>query len=79
MKLYEEKGIKGLDKDEYQSLRAETLSSLDKLSDMLLFGSPYSLTDDLTLQKQLQTIVEPSLKKYYEAIEPDFFNKYLKD
>jgi hypothetical protein len=46
---------------------------------MLLFGSPYSLTDDLTLQKQLQTIVEPSLKKYYEAIEPDFFNKYLKD
>jgi len=77
--LFRHQAIKGLDKNEYQSLRAETLSSLDKLSDMLLFGSPYSLTDDLTLQKQLQTIVEPSLKKYYKTIEPDFFNKYLKD
>ena len=77
--MFRHQAIQELDKNAYQALRTDTLSSLDKLADMLLFDSPYSLTDDATLQEQLQTIVEPSLKNYYKTIEPVFFNKYLKD
>ena len=76
---FRHQAVKSLDKNAYQALRTETLYSLDKLADMLLFDSPYSSTDDITLQQQLQRIVEPSLRKFYSVIEPDFYNKYLKD
>lgn len=76
---FRHKAIQDLDKNAYNELRGETLASFDKLADMLLFNSPYSLADDVALQKQLQRIVEPSLRKFYKAIEPDFYNKYLKD
>lgn len=75
---FRHQAIKDLDKNAYLELRTQTLLSLDKLAGMLLFDSPYSSADDVTLQKRMRRIVEPSLIKYYRAIEPDFYNKYLK-
>ena len=75
--LFRHKAIQNLSKQEYESLRTQTLESLDKIADVLLNGTTYSKMEHELLCSQLQTIVEPSLWNFYKLLAPEFYNKYF--
>lgn len=69
--------VKNLSKKEYFALRRQTLLSFDKVTDVLLNGTQYTVADHNTMAEQIQTIVEPCLWNFYKSIEPQFYNKYF--
>lgn len=75
--LFRHKAIENISKQEYETLRAKTLASLDKAAEVLLEGTQYSKADFELLCSQIQTIVEPSLWNFYQLLAPEFYNKYF--
>lgn len=75
--LFRHKAIENLSKQEYEILRDKTLTSLDKIAEVLLEGASYSKMEHELMCSQLQTIVEPSLWNFYHLLAPEFYNKYF--
>lgn len=75
--LFRHKAIESLTRQEYNSLRKKTLEGLDKVAEVLLYGSHYSVNEEEQLINCLRTIVEPSLWESYRSLAPQFYNKYF--
>lgn len=75
--LFRHKAIENLSKQQYETLRKNTLASLDKVAEVLLEGIQYTTAEYELMCSQLQTIVEPSLWSFYRLLAPDFYNKYF--
>lgn len=75
--LFRHEAIRTLSKQQYQSTREELLSQYDKVIRALLCDEEYCAADELRMQQLLQMLVEPSLLPIYQALDMDFYNKYL--
>lgn len=71
--------VKSLDKEAYRQLREDTLALYDKLCLSLIDDGNYTPEDDAELKNNLQTLIEPSVKGFYKAIDADFYDKYIKE
>lgn len=72
--------IKDMCKEEYATLREQTLLEIDKLVNFLTDKEhSYSQRNADSLKNNLRTIIEPFLTKQYELLDSAFYNKYLKD
>ena len=49
----------------------------DKIVDSLINGKEYSTNDETKFRSLFNTILEPSLRPFYKAIDKDFANKYI--
>lgn len=75
--MFRHEAIKSLDKPAYNSLRSSLYGEYDKIVEGLANGQPYSANDENNFKKLLNTLLEPSLKPLYQAIDPNFVNKYI--
>lgn len=71
--------INMLSAEAYRQLRRDTLALYDKLCASLIDDAPFTSEDDITLRNNLRALVEPSVKEFYEALDTDFYDKYIKD
>lgn len=76
--FFRHEAIRHLDRERFESLRARTFDLYDKLICALTDSVTVFTTDDENaLRSNLQTLTEPSLKKQYEILSPDFYNKFI--
>lgn len=70
--------IKDYDKKAYDNLRSTLYKEYDKIVDSLVNGgNGYSANDEIQFRKLFNTIIEPSLRPFYKAIDKDFAKKYI--
>lgn len=70
--------IKDYDKRAYDNLRSSLYEEYDKIVGSLVNdGKGYSSDDEIKFRSLFNTILEPSLRPFYKAIDKDFANKYI--
>ena len=69
--------VKDLDKEAYDKLRSNLLSAYDEIVNTLAFGEAYSDEEERTFKDMFNRILEPSLRPFYQVIDPIFANKYI--
>ena len=70
--------IKDYDKKAYDNLRSTLYKEYDKIVDSLVNGgNGYSANDEIQFRTLFNTIIEPSLRPFYKAIDKDFAKKYI--
>ena len=70
--------IKDYDKPAYDNLRSALYKEYDKIVESLVSdGKGYSADDEKKFRKLFNTILEPSLRPFYKAIDKNFANKYI--
>lgn len=74
---FRHEAVKNLDKKAYDSLRSSLYSEYDKIVARLIEGTDYSFKDEQTFKRLFNTILEPSLRPFYQALDSDFTNKYM--
>lgn len=74
---FRHEAVKHLKKDEYRKVREELLDQYDKVARALLEGAPYTAEDEAHMRRLMQMMLEPSLLPLYQALDADFFEKYL--
>ena len=74
---FRHEAIKGYDKPAYNHLRSTLYEEYDKIIASLTHGDAYSPNDEMTFKNLLNTIMEPSLRPFYRAIDSIFANKYI--
>lgn len=75
--LFRHDSIKQFSKYEYAQKREELFGMYEKIIASLIYGENYTQEDDAEFSKLLNIMLEPSLKPFYEAIDSDFYNKYI--
>ncbi len=71
--------IKHLDKSAYENLRSSLFAEYDKIVESLCKGQAYTAGDEAKFKSLLNTILEPSLRPFYKAIDTTFANKYISE
>lgn len=74
---FRHEAIKGFSRKKYKETYREMMNLYDKLICALLGQGPYTAEDEQKFSELLKIMVEPSLLPMYEAIDRDFFSKYL--
>lgn len=74
---FRHEAVKDLDKTAYDNLRSTLYEEYDKIVESLINGKEYSSNDEIKFRSLLNTILEPSLRPFYKAIDNDFANKYI--
>ena len=69
--------VKDLDKESYDKLRSDLLSAYDKIVNSLAFEDVYSEEEERIFKDLFNRILEPSLRPFYQVIDPIFANKYI--
>ena len=69
--------IKDLNKEAYKNLRSELFEEYDKIVSHLINGTPYTAQDEMRFKSLFNTLIEPSLVPFYQAIDLNFANKYI--
>ena len=69
--------IKDLDKKAYTNMRKKLYAEYDRIVNHLTSNSAYAANDELRFKSLLNTIIEPSLHPFYQAIDSEFANKYI--
>lgn len=69
--------IRKYDRIEYDRLYHELMAGYDKVIHVLLKGGEYGFSDEKRMSELLQLLVEPFLMPIYQAIDENFYNKYL--
>lgn len=75
--FFRHEAIKNYSQSEYNELRDKLFAMYDKMIASLLEGTEYTEEDDKKFEELLKTMIEPSLKPIYKALDEDFFYKYL--
>lgn len=75
--IFRHEAIKGLDKTAYNNLRSTLYGEYDKIVNSLTTGQAYMPDDEISFKKLFNTILEPSLRPFYRAINETFANKYI--
>lgn len=75
--IFRHEAVKDLDKLAYNNLRSALYEEYDKIIESLINGKEYHLNDEVKFRSLLNTILEPSLRPFYKAIDKDFANKYI--
>ena len=76
---FRHEAIRKYGRTEYDSLYHELMKEYDKVIHVLLEGGKYSLSDEKRMSELLRLLLEPSLMPIYEALDKDFYNKYLEE
>lgn len=76
---FRHEAVKHLDKPAYDNLRSTLYEEYDKIVMSLISGKGYSSNDEIRFRTLFNTILEPSLRPFYMAIDKDFANKYIKE
>lgn len=74
---FRHEAIKDLDKAAYDNLRSTLYGEYDKIVNSLTTGQTYIPDDEIRFKKLFNTILEPSLRPFYRAIDSNFANKYI--
>lgn len=74
---FRHEAIKHLDKTAYHHLRSALFEEYDKIVNSLTLGQPYSSKDEINFKHLFNTLLEPSLRPFYKAIDSSFANKYI--
>ena len=74
---FRHEAVKDLDKPAYDNLRSTLYEEYDKIVESLINRKEYSTNDETKFRSLLNTILEPSLRPFYKAIDKDFANKYI--
>lgn len=74
---FRHEAVKELDKPAYKNLRSSLYKEYDKIVESLINGKDYSSADETKFRRLLNTVLEPSLRPFYKAIDKDFANKYI--
>ncbi|MDJ0556374.1 MAG: hypothetical protein QNJ68_18435 [Microcoleaceae cyanobacterium MO_207.B10] len=69
--------IANLTVDEYKQKRSELLAMYDKMFYWLATGSSFSEEWCSDFSQLLQLLIEPSLKPYYQDLQPKFFDRFI--
>lgn len=69
--------IKHLDKEAYIQKREELYRQYDTLIQSLYNDEPYNPDLEREFRENLNMMMEPSLAKYYQLIDPQFFNRFF--
>jgi len=69
--------VKHMKKAEYRAMRDELLDQYDKVAAALLEGAEYTQEDEAHMRRLIKIIMEPSLYPLYQALDQDFYGKYL--
>ena len=75
--LFRHDAIKNLNKEAYNNLRKELYAGYDKIVNYLTNNGTYTVDDENCFKSLLNTILEPSLRPFYQALDTDFANKYI--
>lgn len=75
--LFRHDAIKNLNKEAYNNLRKELYAGYDKIVNHLTNNVTYTVDDENCFTSLLNTILEPSLRPFYQALDTDFANKYI--
>ena len=75
--IFRHESIRHLRRDEYFALKGELFALYDKTANMLLYGDPYRESDEARMRELLKLLLEPSLLPVYQALDGDFYGKYL--
>lgn len=75
--LFRHDAIKDLDKRTYTNMRKELYAEYDRIINHLTSNGTYETNDELRFKSLLNTILEPSLHPFYQAIDSEFSNKYI--
>ena len=74
---FRHEAVKDLDKTAYDNLRSTLYQEYDKIVESLVNGKGYSSNDESKFKSLFNTVLEPSLRPFYKAIDKDFANKYI--
>ncbi len=69
--------VKKYNREQYKTLYDELMKEYDKVINALLGNGNYSFDDERRMRELLQILIEPSLLSVYQAIDMDFYYKYL--
>jgi len=75
--MFPHPSIAGLKLSEYKKQRCALLKMYDELFDTLILRKGLPKFWENLFSERLGRLMEPSLLPYYEAMEPDFFAKFL--
>lgn len=64
---------------EYKAKKKQLMSLYDTIIKCSIDGKKLDVETDAQFSKILSVLMEPSLKPFYQAISPGFFNHFLKD
>lgn len=65
--------IKNLTKEQYMGERERLYAMYDKMIASIFSQEPYAENDRREFSKLIHVLLEPSLKSFYQAINPDFY------
>ncbi len=74
---FRHEAVKDLNKPAYDNLRSTLFEEYDKIVESLINGKDYSSSDEIKFRSLFNTVLEPSLRPFYKAIDKDFANKYI--
>jgi hypothetical protein len=69
--------IKHLNKEAYIQKREELYGQYDLLINSLYSNEPYSPEMEREFRQNLNMMMEPSLAKFYQMVEPQFFHRFF--
>lgn len=75
--FFRHEAVKKYNKNEFREKRAELYDMYSKVAMAIIYNAPYTDNDDMEFRELLNTLLEPSLKPIYAAIDKDFSDKYL--
>lgn len=74
---FRHEAVKKYNETEYDRLYHELMAEYDKVIHVLLEGGEYDFSDEKRMAELLQLLVEPFLLPIYQAVDTNFYNKYL--
>ena len=77
--LFRHAAIRHLKKDEYRKMRSQLYGLLDRLGSSMTGELEFDEMDSLALTRLIGTLLEPSVKPFYHAIDKSFFETYIKE
>ena len=75
--FFRHEAVKKYNKNEFKEKRAELYDMYSKVAMAILYNAPYTENDDAEFKELLNTLLEPSLRPIYAAIDKDFNDNYL--
>ena len=75
--LFRHTAIRHLKKDEYNSMRRQLYSLLDRLACSMMREQEFDEIDSMSLKRLMGILLEPSIKPFYHAIDKSFFESYI--
>lgn len=75
--LFRHEAVRHLSRQEYQALRSELMGEYDRVIDALLNDGEYGPEHEARMAELMTMMVEPSLRPMYQALDADFYGKYL--